>query len=60
MFRHFDDMDALYAEITAKNADFKKIFDDQNAFKREAYLWMQLSEYTYDTFMMMQQRAGKL
>lgn len=50
----------VYAEITAKNTDFKKIFDDQNAFKREAYLWMQLSEYTYDTFMMIQQRGGKL
>ncbi|THV21580.1 TRAP transporter substrate-binding protein [Peteryoungia ipomoeae] len=50
----------LYAEISASNPTFKKIYDDQVAFKRDAYLWMQLSEYTYDTFMMMQQRAGKL
>lgn len=50
----------VYAEITASNADFKKIYDDQVAFKREGYLWMQLSEYTYDTFMMIQQRNGKL
>ncbi len=50
----------VYADINAKNADFKAIYDDQNSFKREAYLWMQLSEYTYDTFMMIQQRGGKL
>ncbi len=50
----------VYAEITAANPTFKKIYDDQLAFKKDAYLWMQLSEYTFDTFMMIQQRAGKL
>nr|WP_316655802.1 TRAP transporter substrate-binding protein [uncultured Gellertiella sp.] len=49
-----------YAEISAANPTFKKIYEDQLAFKKDAYLWMQLSEYTYDTFMMIQQRAGKL
>jgi TRAP-type mannitol/chloroaromatic compound transport system substrate-binding protein len=49
-----------YAEISANNANFKKIYDDQLAFKKDAYLWMQLSEYTFDTFMMIQQRSGKL
>ncbi len=50
----------IYGEISANNQYFKKIYDDQTAFKRDAYLWMQLSEYTFDTFMMIQQRAGKL
>ncbi|RWX79123.1 ABC transporter substrate-binding protein [Neorhizobium lilium] len=50
----------VYKEISAKNEWFKKIYEDQVAFKKEAYLWMQLSEYTYDTFMMIQQRNGKL
>jgi len=50
----------VYAEISATNPDFKKVYDDQVAFKREGYLWMQLSEYTFDTFMMIQQRNGKL
>jgi TRAP-type mannitol/chloroaromatic compound transport system substrate-binding protein len=50
----------VYAEISATNPAFKKIYDDQVAFKKEGYLWMQLSEYTFDTFMMIQQRAGKL
>ncbi|MGF0539214.1 TRAP transporter substrate-binding protein [Agrobacterium sp. ES01] len=49
-----------YAEINASNPGFKKIYDSQQAFKRDAYLWMQLPDYTFDTFMMMQQRAGKL
>ena len=50
----------VYANISSSNADFKKIYEDQVAFKREGYLWMQLSEYTFDTFMMIQQRNGKL
>ena len=50
----------IYAEISASNPYFKKIYEDQTAFKRDAYLWMQLSEYTFDTFMMIQQRAGKI
>ena len=49
-----------YDQISASNAAFKKIYDHQLAFKKDAYLWMQLSEYTFDTFMMIQQRAGKL
>jgi TRAP-type mannitol/chloroaromatic compound transport system substrate-binding protein len=44
----------------ATNAGFKKIFDSQAAFRKDAYLWAQIAEYTFDTFMMLQQRAGKL
>jgi len=51
---------AVYSEISATNPFFKKIYEDQLAFKREGYLWMQLAEYTFDTFMMIQQRSGKL
>jgi len=56
----FDVSQATYAEISATNAAFKKIHDSQQAFLRDAYLWAQISEYTYDTFMMIQQRANKL
>jgi TRAP-type mannitol/chloroaromatic compound transport system substrate-binding protein len=49
-----------YKEITASNAAFKKIFDSQRAFLKDVYLWDQVAEYTFDTFMMIQQRAGKL
>jgi TRAP-type mannitol/chloroaromatic compound transport system substrate-binding protein len=50
----------VYAEITSTNAAFKKIYDSQLAFKRDAYVWAQLAEYNYDTFMMIQSRSGKL
>ena len=45
---------------TASNADFKKICDSQTRSARTRYLWAQVSEYTFDTFMMIQQRNGKL
>ena len=56
----FDASNATYAEISASNAAFKKIYDSQVAFRKDAYLWAQISEYTYDTFMMIQQRGDKL
>lgn len=49
-----------YDEISARNATFKTIYDNQLAFLKDAYLWMQISEYSFDTFMMLQQRAGRL
>jgi len=56
----YDAAKETYAEISAVNPTFKKIYDHQLAFKKDSYLWMQLGEYTFDTFMMIQQRAGKL
>ena len=56
----FDAANKTYAEIEASNPMFKKIFDSQRAFRKDAYLWAQVSEYSFDTFMMMQQRADKL
>jgi len=56
----FDAANAAYAEVSAANPTFKKIYEDQVAFRKESFLWLQLSEYTYDTFMMVQQRSGKL
>ncbi|MCP4384980.1 MAG: TRAP transporter substrate-binding protein [Hyphomicrobiales bacterium] len=56
----FDAANETYAEINAVNPTFKAIYEDLTAFRKDAYLWAQLSEYQYDTFMMLQQRAGKL
>ena len=56
----FDAANGVYAEITATNAPFKKIWDSITAFRKEHYLWAQVAEYNYDTFMMIQQRNGKL
>jgi TRAP-type mannitol/chloroaromatic compound transport system substrate-binding protein len=41
----------LYAEISAKNADFKKVWDNMLAFRNDEYLWWQVAEFSYDTFM---------
>jgi TRAP-type mannitol/chloroaromatic compound transport system substrate-binding protein len=41
----------VYAETSAGNADFKKIYDSIAAFRGDQYLWWQVAEYTYDTFM---------
>jgi TRAP-type mannitol/chloroaromatic compound transport system substrate-binding protein len=56
----FDAASATYAGINAVNPAFKKIYEDQAEFRKESFLWLQLSEYTFDTFMMVQQRSGKL
>jgi TRAP-type mannitol/chloroaromatic compound transport system substrate-binding protein len=56
----FEAAAATYAEISATNPTFKKIWDSQVAFRRDAYLWAQIAEYNYDTFMMVQQQANKL
>jgi len=56
----FDASNATYAELIASNPAFKKIWDSQTAFRKDAYLWAQISEYTFDTFMMIQQRNGTL
>jgi TRAP-type mannitol/chloroaromatic compound transport system substrate-binding protein len=44
----------VYADITAKNADFKKVYDAMTKVRGEGYLWNQISENTFDTYMMIQ------
>jgi TRAP-type mannitol/chloroaromatic compound transport system substrate-binding protein len=41
----------LYDEISGKNAEFKKVYDSYRAFRNDEYLWWQVAEYTFDTFM---------
>jgi len=41
----------MYAEIIASNADFKKVYESMVAFRNDEYLWWQVAEYTYDSFM---------
>jgi len=48
----------LYTEISAKNPDFKKIIDLMTAFRDDEYLWWQVAEYTYDTFMIRARTRG--
>src|SRR5213082_3071695 len=41
----------LYGEVSAANADFKKIWESTLAFRNDQYLWWQVAEYTYDTYL---------
>ncbi|MGE0629552.1 MAG: TRAP transporter substrate-binding protein [Hyphomicrobiaceae bacterium] len=50
----------VYAEHSAKNASFKEIYESMKAFRADAYLWQQIAENTYDTYMMIQQRKKAL
>lgn len=56
----FDAANEVYAEMEATNPMFKKAWESIKAFRKDHYLWAQVAEYNYDTFMMTQQRAGKL
>ncbi len=49
-----------YAEIGGGNAGFKKVHDAVMDFRADAYLWQQVSEATFDNFMMGQQRKKML
>ena len=48
----------VYDEISAQNADFKTIYDSVKAFRGEGYLWCQVAEYSYDTFMIRNRTKG--
>ena len=49
-----------YEETSAKNADFKKVYEAMKAFRGEENLWFQVADGSYDNYMQAQQRAGAL
>ena len=48
----------VYAEIAAKNADFRRVYEALRVFRNEEYLWFQVAEYTYDNFMIRARARG--
>jgi len=48
----------VYGELTAKNANFKKIYDSIAAYRAEQYQWWQVAEYGYDSFMIRERGKG--
>lgn len=42
---------ALYSEISAKNPNWKKVYDDYSAFRRDQNLWFRFTEMRFDSFM---------
>jgi len=41
----------LYKEVSSTNEDFRKVMESTMAFRNDQYLWWQVAEYTYDTFL---------
>ena len=50
----FKESMALYSDISAKNASWKKIYEDYSAFRREQNLWFRFAEASFDDFMQAQ------
>ncbi|MEI8153653.1 MAG: TRAP transporter substrate-binding protein [Hyphomicrobiales bacterium] len=47
-----------YQEVSAKNADFKKVYDSMVAFRGDEYLWWQVAELGFDAFMVRMRSHG--
>ncbi|MBS0521740.1 MAG: TRAP transporter substrate-binding protein [Proteobacteria bacterium] len=56
----FNASNQVYAETSAKNANFKKVYEAMAAFRKEEVLWFRVAEDTFDNFMARQSAAGKL
>src|SRR3978361_1482472 len=41
----------LHSEVSATNADFKKVYESLTAFSNNGYQWFQVAEVGYDNFM---------
>jgi TRAP-type mannitol/chloroaromatic compound transport system substrate-binding protein len=52
----FKESMALYSEVSAKNPNWKKVYDDYSAFRRDANLWFRFTEASFDDYM----QAAKL
>jgi TRAP-type mannitol/chloroaromatic compound transport system substrate-binding protein len=50
----------VYAEIGAKNEDFRKLWESVKAFRADQYLWLQVADNAYDQYMILQQRKRTL
>jgi TRAP-type mannitol/chloroaromatic compound transport system substrate-binding protein len=49
---------AVNAEAAAANADFKKIYEALISFRNSGYIWWQVGEFSYDSFMIRSRRRG--
>ncbi|HEY4141737.1 MAG TPA: TRAP transporter substrate-binding protein [Pseudolabrys sp.] len=47
-----------YNEVSAKNAEFKKVYDSMVAFRGDQYLWWQVAELSFDSFMVRMRSRG--
>jgi TRAP-type mannitol/chloroaromatic compound transport system substrate-binding protein len=42
----------VYADVSSRNPDFKKIWEHLLAFRNDAYLWWRVAEYSYDDYIL--------
>ncbi|TWT15077.1 TRAP transporter substrate-binding protein [Reyranella sp. CPCC 100927] len=56
----FNATNEVYAETVAKNAKFKKVFDQWKTFRNEEVLWFRVAENTFDNFMARSSAQSKL
>ncbi|MFZ2738735.1 MAG: TRAP transporter substrate-binding protein DctP [Burkholderiaceae bacterium] len=47
----FKESMALYSELSAKNPDWKKVYEDYAKFRADANLWFRFTEATFDRYM---------
>ena len=50
----FKEAIALYADISAKNPSWKKVYDDYAKFRADQNLWFRFTESGFDDFMQQQ------
>jgi TRAP-type mannitol/chloroaromatic compound transport system substrate-binding protein len=50
----------VYAEISAKNADFQRIYNAMRSVRADNFMWFSTAEAASDTYMMIQSRKGLL
>jgi TRAP-type mannitol/chloroaromatic compound transport system substrate-binding protein len=50
----FKEAMALYSELSAKNPNWKKVYDDYSKFRSEQNLWFRFAEAGFDDFMQQQ------
>ena len=50
----FKEAMALYSDIAGKNPNWKKVYEDYAAFRRDANLWFRFTEANFDNFMQRQ------
>ncbi|MEY4645438.1 MAG: Alpha-keto acid-binding periplasmic protein TakP precursor [Pseudomonadota bacterium] len=47
----FKEAMALYSELSAKNPNWKKVYEDYSNFRREANVWFRFTEARFDSYM---------
>jgi TRAP-type mannitol/chloroaromatic compound transport system substrate-binding protein len=50
----FKESMALYGELSAKNPNWKKVYDDYAKFRADSNLWFRFAEAGFDDFMQSQ------